>query len=185
MAKFNFRRGEAVIQYARGKALKYYWGGKMGGYRVLSAQATHLDSGACIPEKEVGVSIFPAPNEFGIYDERHARKISYRSTSGRDSATVYVLQIGPDLWAHAASWVISTGGYGGSSHGLSRADAEPSEAQAAARGIVGVLLGLRAHVLRQPGNEKAKGAVKKAMTALLSQASPSERDNIDMLLRDA
>ncbi|QOT82237.1 hypothetical protein [Cupriavidus basilensis] len=180
MAKFNFRRGEAVIHYSLVGPHRGYWGRKVGAFRVLATSPSSLDSGACISESDLGHTIFPAPNEHGVYDERHAKQFAYRSTSGRDHAVAYVLHIGPDRWAYSFSLTIATGGYCGFSSGISDDHSESTEESATRLALTQLIVMLRDTLdnASVTNPERRRKAVRSAIIALLSQLSLVDRTAI-------
>lgn len=71
----------------------------MGAFRVLSPDMEMLDTGACYSEAEVGINIFPAPNEQGVYDNaRFHQVIEYRKDANF-FVKLFYLQVAPDAWA--------------------------------------------------------------------------------------
>ncbi|KAA0178803.1 hypothetical protein FX016_22995 [Cupriavidus gilardii] len=93
----KFKRGEAVMHFGQRGPTRCYFGGKMGGYRVLSS-LPDVESGWCIPLEEVARAVFHAPNEHGVYPNEVCDAIEYRA--GKDFRIVLrFLQIAPDAWA--------------------------------------------------------------------------------------
>lgn len=186
MASFKFRRGEAVVHYSLVGPHIGYWGRKTGAFRVLATNPDMLDTGACISEKDQGHTIFPAPNSHGVYEKRHALRIGYRSSSGRDHAAAYILQISPDAWAWATEYTIATGGYSGQQSPLTAHATRSSEEEA----IVAALTHLTQSLVDLSKRADAAGAtanrrrlaIRKAIVTLLSQVSSGVRDTIFMLL---
>lgn len=186
MARFKFRRGEAVVHYSLVGPHIGYWGRKAGAYRVLATNPDMLDAGACISEKDQGHTIFPAPNSHGVYDTRHALRIGYRSSSGRDHAAAFVLQIAPDVWAWTTEYTIATGGYSGFQSPLTAHDSCDTEDKAITAAIAQLAKSLVDLAKRADGAgsaaDRRRLAVRKALVTLLSQVSPDLRDTIFMLL---
>lgn len=189
MPRFKFRRGEPVVHFSLVGPHISYWGRKTGAFRVLASNPATLDSGPCISEKEVGHSIFPAPNEHGVFDDRHATAFVYRGSSGRDTAEARVLQIAPDQWAYAVGYAFNTGGYAGAASPLTAQQTAPTEYEAVSNAIANLFRMLIGHVRQvasdAPRMEKRRKAVRNAMIALLHQISPEQRDTIFMLLNDS
>lgn len=187
MARFKFRRGEPVVHYSLVGPHIGYWGRKVGKLRVLANDPNSLDAGACISEADQGHTIFPAPNQHGVYDERHASQFMYRSTSGRDHAAAYVLHIGPNQWAYATEYTLVTGGFSGVSSPLTATDARQTEEEATVAALAELVGLLRRHlqyVLPSDASryEKRRRIVRAAIIALMQQVSPALRDTIFMLV---
>lgn len=98
----SFKRGTPVHYYVGGKPQPLYLGGKLGGYRVLSASPAHLDSGSCIPVEEFPQAVFPAPNQNGCFDRSMCAQIAF-SLDRRLKVVVSYIQTGPSTWCAAVS----------------------------------------------------------------------------------
>lgn len=186
MARIKFQRGEPVVHYSLVGPHVGYWGRKVGSFRVLASNPASLDSGPCISEKEVGHTIFPAPNEHGVYSDRHARKFVYRSSNGRDHVEAKVLQIGPEQWAHTGAYSLNTGGFAGYASPLTAGDAVATEQEATCLAVAGIFRMLMQQLdlitADSTRHAKRRKVVRTAMIALLQQVSPRLRDNIIMLV---
>jgi hypothetical protein len=102
----DFKRGEPVVYYGNGRATRCFFGGKNGGYRVLSS-TPDLESGWLVPLSSVLSEVFPAPNEHGVYAQDLATRIEYRGSATFHVAVDY-LQIGPERWIAASEFRIGT-----------------------------------------------------------------------------
>jgi hypothetical protein len=102
----DFKRGEPVVYYGNGRATPCFFGGKNGGYRVLSS-TPDLESGWLVPLSSVLSEVFPAPNEHGVYAQDLATRIEYRGSATFHVAVDY-LQIGPERWIAASEFRIGT-----------------------------------------------------------------------------
>lgn len=163
--KFKFAKDEAV--HYKGD-LCYWIGRKVGSFRVL-ASIPGSESGFLVPESEVGVTVFPAPNESGVFDKKHASVIEFKKDKNF-YVKIYLLQIAEDAWtmAHDIQWRD-----GGGAHApLRERRALPSFEAAMKAELVPMVAGLAAAAAGNPGSnwEGIKPAVaKKAILALLSQ----------------
>ncbi len=102
----EFKRGEPVVYYENGKATPCFFGGKDGGYLVLSS-TPDLESGWLVPLSSVPSQVFPAPNEHGVYRQDLATRIEYRGGATFHVAVDY-MQIGPECWITAFEFRIGT-----------------------------------------------------------------------------
>lgn len=109
-AAHSFKRGDAVMYYGSSGPEKLTWGAKMQSYRVLAYDPGNLDVGLCIKEDEVGRTIFPAPNEHGVYKPaaHNAPAIEYRKN--RWYVRVEYLQVGPQQWVSRWDYMYGSGG---------------------------------------------------------------------------
>lgn len=161
--KFKFAKDEAV----RYKGDRCYWiGRKVGGFRVL-ASIPGSGSGFLVPESEIGVTVFPAPNESETFDKKHASLIEFKKDRNF-YVRIYVLQIAEDGWtmAHNIQW------RDGGTHTPLRDRALPSYEAALKEELVPIIAGLAAVAAGNPGSnwDGVKPAVaKQAILALLSQ----------------
>lgn len=133
----DFKRGEPVVYYENGTATPCFFGGKNGGYRVLSS-TPDLESGWMVPLASIPSQVFPAPNEHGVYPQDLAASIEYRGTA-TFHVVVYYMQIGPERWITAFEFRIGTR-YRSSPLTASRVFLTLEEAQKAA--VVPLLLDL-------------------------------------------
>lgn len=162
--KFKFAKDEAV----RYKGDRCYWiGRKAGSFRVLASNPGS-GSGFLVPESEVGVTVFPAPNESGVFDKKHASLIEFKKDKNF-YARIYVLQIADDAWITAHDIQRRDGGAHAS---LQERRALPSYEAALKAELVPMIAGLAAAAAGNSGSnwDGVKPALaKQAMLALLSQ----------------
>lgn len=161
--KFKFAKDEAV----RYKGNRCYWiGRKVGSFRVL-ASIPGSESGFLVPESDIGVTVFPAPNESEIFDKKHASLIEFKKDKNF-YVRIYVLQIAEDAWTMAHNIQRRDGG----THTPLRDRALPSYEAALKAELVPIIAGLAAAAAGNPGSDwgGVKPAVaKRAILALLSQ----------------
>jgi len=166
--KYKFAKDEAV----RYKGEQYYWiGRKVGQFRLLAA-TPGSDSGFLIPESEVGLTVFPAPNKHGVFDKKHASVIEFKKDNNF-YVRIYVLQVATDAWAAAAE--IRRRDTGQSSP-LSECAIQPSYEAAVKKELLPIVGRLAATAAgnTKSGWEGVKPAIaKQAMMQLLSQV-PSQ-----------
>lgn len=170
--KFKFAKDEAVLY----KGDRCYWiGRKVGNFRVL-ASIPGSGSGFLVPESEIGVTVFPAPNENGIYDKKHASLLEFKKDKNF-YVRIYTLQIAKDAWtmAHDIQWR-DRGALGAPvplwEHTAWEHNALPSYEAALKAALVPIIAGLAAAAADNPWPNwgYVKPAVaKQAMLALLSQ----------------
>jgi hypothetical protein len=104
----KYKRGQEVMYYGVRGVMRCYFGGKMGAYRVLSS-TPYVDTGWAVPLSEVETSVFPAPNEQGVFDRQVCDVLEYRVDS-RFFVRIEYLQAGPALWAIGQSLQIGNNG---------------------------------------------------------------------------
>lgn len=162
--KYKFAKDEAV----RYKGEQYYWiGRKVGQFRLLAA-TPGSDSGFLIPESEVGLTVFPAPNKHGVFDKKHASVIEFKKDNNF-YVRIYVLQVATDAWTAAAE--IRRRDTGQSSP-LSECAIQPSYEAAVTKELLPIVVMLAATAAgnTKSGWEGVKPAIaKQAMMQLLSQ----------------
>lgn len=162
--KFKFEKDEAVTY----KGNRYYWiGRKVGSYRVLASQPG-TESGFLVRESEIGETVFPAPNEHGVFSKKHASLLEFKKNSNF-YVRIYILQISSDTWAGAMETKTSISGH---SSPLRAVRVQASYEAVVKQELGPIIAGLAANAAGRsfPGWATFKPAMaKQAILALLSQ----------------
>lgn len=101
--------GDPLMYYSpEGNAVKMWWGYPIHitskkQYRILAFNASDLGTGIALdPSMEIGVTIFPAPNDHGVFCEQTYPHlplfITHASRKGRDIGRIQIVQVGPENW---------------------------------------------------------------------------------------
>lgn len=172
---FTFKRGDPVTYYSAIGPKQLWWGAKMQAYRVLAYSPDNLDVGLCIKEEEIGRTIFPGPNEYGVYavSNNSYKRIEYRK--GNNSyAIVEYLQVGPENWVSRTDYYFDNGGASGPACAR---DVKPSWEEAMLDGMVPLIAWL-AEAAATKKSASARKFAKDAMLSLLAQVPSSLQSNI-------
>lgn len=171
----TFKRGDPITYYSAIGPKQLWWGAKMYAYRVLAYSPGNLDVGLCIKEEEIGRTIFPGANEYGVYAvaNNSFQRIEYRK--GNNSyAIVEYLQVGPENWVSRTDYYFDNGG----SSGPARvADVKPSWEEAMLDGMVPLIARL-AEAAATKKSASARKFAKDAMLSLLAQVPSFLQSNI-------
>lgn len=169
-----FKRGDAVMYYGATGPKRMWWGAKMYAYRILASDPANLDAGLTIKEEEVGRTVFPAPNEHGVYvaDDATFTTIEYRNQ--RSYVRVAYLQVGPEQWV--ARYSFDYGIYGGCSPAHID-DAHPTWMDAIRRPLTHIISAL-ARAAATDSSWATRRFAKDAMLGLLAQVPASLQTTI-------
>lgn len=96
----SLKRGAPVYYYRGDHPSALYLGGKVGSYRLLATSPTTLDSGMCVHPNEFPSTVFPAPNEHGVFNPAACTRISLQ-VDARLKLTVGYVEAGPSTWCAA------------------------------------------------------------------------------------
>lgn len=170
----TFKRGDAVLYYGASGPQRMWWGAKMYAYRILATDPANLDVGLTIKEEEIGRTVFPAPNEHGVYvaDDAAFTTIEYRKQ--RSYVRVAYLQSGPDLWVARFSYFYGTGGHSGPAR---ISDTYPTWTEAVRSPLIHIIGTLARDAARDPSVATRRFA-KNAMLGLLAQLPASLQTTI-------
>ena len=97
----TFKRNTAVIYHGQNGPQRRFIAGKIGAYCVLSL-TKHSDSGCCIPFEELDKTVFPAPNEHGVFEEEVCQTFGAR-LDRQFYVEVHYVQAGPMEWCASLS----------------------------------------------------------------------------------
>jgi len=143
-------------------------------YRILASDPGNLDAGLTIKEEEVGHTVFPAPNEHGVYvaDDAAFTTIEYRKQ--RSYVRVAYLQVGPEQWVAHYYWQY---GLGGASGPARITDSQPTWIDAV-RGPLTRIIATLARAAATDSSLTTRRFAKDAMLGLLAQVPISLQTTI-------